>query len=349
MNRAGKKTSRKTGLNLSREKIVQVSLVVKDAAKVAKRFTQIFGISWRLFDLKPGQIVLHGKTIIDANCSLRVAVGNMGGRSLKLVQPVSGQSSYADFLQKSGEGIYTIGFGSLEYHDDAVKALKKAGIALEMQGDGGNGARFSILDTTEELGCRIEFSGPADSTSEPNIKQTGILFAGGSSFVELQKPIFAGGKRINQIGIVLKDEKKAAKMFKDLLGIDGWSFSYGPPGLTDAFLNEKPVPKSAMKSLDVAFANGWLGDLQIELIRPIGLRPGGCHQQFLDKRGNGIQHLSFGVQADYEAVVEGMKRADIGAEFSASLRFGKRGGVSVSYFASQDQLGGFQLEVVGRW
>ena len=28
----------------------------------------------------------------------------------------------------------------------------------------------------------------------------------------------------------------------------------------------KPVPESEMESLDVAFANGWLGDIQIEII-----------------------------------------------------------------------------------
>ena len=78
------------------------------------------------------------------------------------------------------------------------------------------------------------------------------------------------------------------------------------------------------------------------------MRPGGCHQWFLDRQGNGIQHLSFGLQADYAAVVDAMNKAGIGVEFSASLKTGPFGGVSVSYFASQYQLGGFQLEIAGR-
>jgi hypothetical protein len=55
--------------------------------------------------------------------------------------------------------------------------------------------------------------------------------------------------------------------------------------------------------------------------------------------------VSFGVQPDYAAVVEGMKKAGIGAEFSATI---KDYGVTATYFASQDALGGFQLEVVGK-
>ena len=99
-----------------------------------------------------------------------------------------------------------------------------------------------------------------------------------------------------------------------------------------------------MESLDVAFAMGVLGDIQIEIIRPIGLRPGGCHQVFLDKRGNGIQHVSFGIQPDYYEFIDEMKTAGIGVEFSASI---KDHGVSATYFASQNELGGFQLEIVG--
>jgi len=97
-----------------------------------------------------------------------------------------------------------------------------------------------------------------------------------ASFVDVDKSVFSGEKKLNQVGIVVRDEKKAAKHFEELLGIGNWKYSYGPPGPINAFLNGKPVKESEMQSLDVAFANGWLGDIQIEIIRPIGIRPGGC-------------------------------------------------------------------------
>jgi methylmalonyl-CoA/ethylmalonyl-CoA epimerase len=334
----------KTGLDLSKEKIVQLSLVVRDREKVAKRFSQIFGISWRLYDLCLSKSISNGKELADADCCLKLALGGFGGRSLKLIQPVSGPSAYAKFLENDGEGFYTIGLGTLINHDDIVNALQRAGIPLEMQGDA-DGAKFSIMDATEDLGCRIEFSSPAHDIGKTNIKQTGILMPDGDGMVNLEKPVFSGGKKINQVGLVVRDEKRAATRFEQILGVGGWAYAYGPPGLINATLNGNPVPESEMNSLDVAFAMGGLGDIQIEIIRPIGLRPGGCHQVFLDKRGNGIQHVSFGLQADYGEFVDGMKMAGIGVEFSATI---KAHGVSATYFASQDQLGGFQLEIVGK-
>jgi hypothetical protein len=332
-------------VDLSREKIVQFSIVVRDREAVAKRFEQIFGVAWRFYDFRPKRILLQNGAPADGNCYLKIAIGSLGGRSLKLVQPVSGQSSYAEFLKKNGEGFYTIGLGTMENHDRLVAALKQAGVAVEMQGDLGNGAKFSILGTADDLGCRLELSSPAKNANESNLIQTGKSIPAGLSFVEVDKPAFSGGKKLNQVGIVVGDEKKAAKRFEELLGIGNWKYSYGPPGLINAFLNGKSVKESEMQSLDVAFANGWLGDIQIEIIRPIGIRPGGCHQVFLDRHGNGIQHVSFGLQADYAAVVEGLQKAGIGSEFSASI---KARGVTACYFATQSQLGGFQLEIVGR-
>jgi catechol 2,3-dioxygenase-like lactoylglutathione lyase family enzyme len=332
------------GPDLSKEKIVQFSLVVKDRDKVAKRFTRIFGTPWKLYELSLGNLLLNGKEFTDSGCRLKIAIGSFGGRSLKLIQPVSGRSAYAKFLENCGEGFFAIGLGMLPNRDDIVSALQGAGVMIEMQGNV-DGTGFSIMNTEEELGCRIEFSGPACNTDDAKLKETGMLTPDSPAIVNLDTPIFSGGKRINQVGLVVRDERRAAKRFEQLLGIRNWTYAYGPPELFNASLNGKPVPDSAMHSLDVAFAMGGLGDIQIEIIRPIGLRPGGCHQVFLDKRGNGIQHVSFGIQSDYYEFVDLMKTAGIGVEFTASI---KDHGVSATYFASQNQLGGFQLEIVGK-
>jgi len=331
-------------VDLSHEKIVQFSLVVKDAEKTARRFAQIFGIRMKLYSLRLGNSIWHNRQT-DEGCDLRMAIGNLGGRSIKLVQPVAGRSAYSEFLKKSGEGFYSIGLGALINHDDVVSTLNKSGINLEMQGDGDHGSKFSIMDTTADLGCRIELCSPELSLNNRRLEHAGIVLPDGPGVARLEHPIFPGGKKINQVGLVVNDEKKAAEKFEELLGIKDWTYDYGPPNLINAFMNEEPVQAQDMKSLDVAFAMGWLGDLQIEIIRPIGLRPGGCHQRFLDRKGNGIQHVSFGIQGDFTEVVGAMKRAGIGSEFRASI---KDHGVTACYFATQEQLGGFQLEIVGK-
>jgi len=58
-------------IKVSAEKIVQFGLVVKDVNKVARRFSEVFGTSWRFYDLRPKGIILHGKDLGDAGCSHR--------------------------------------------------------------------------------------------------------------------------------------------------------------------------------------------------------------------------------------------------------------------------------------
>lgn len=325
-------------INVTAEKIVQFGLVVKDVNKVAKRFSEVFGTSWKFYDFRPKGIILHGKELGDAKCLMKVAIGDMGGRSIKLIQPVSGPSTYIEFMDKYGEGFLYFSLGTVLDHDKFVASLKKAGVGIEMQGRLGEKATFTILNTLEDLGCYIEMISPAWNDTEDNMQLSGVYEHKAPSIIEMATPFFSGGKRINQVGIVLKDEKKAAKRYQELLGIGPWIV--GPIAKkTDAFLDEKPVPEAGMPGLhnDAAFAH--LGDIQFELLKPAG--GPSCHRKFLDRRGNGIQHVSFGRQADYDQVIAASKKAGINSEYSATL-----GGTAVvNYLAMQEELGGFQLEI----
>src|ERR1700733_10180480 len=71
-------------------KVTQITMVVKDAEKVARHFTDVFGPSWRFYEFRPTRLVLYDKTLGDGACVLKLAVGSWGGHSFKLVQPVSG-------------------------------------------------------------------------------------------------------------------------------------------------------------------------------------------------------------------------------------------------------------------
>ena len=87
----------------------------------------------------------------------------------------------------------------------------------------------------------------------------------------------------------------------------------------------------------------WVGDMQLELITPMWP---GCHQAFLDKHGNGIQHLSMGRQTDYDIIVNALKEAGFKREFGATVMAPEPlGGSVASYMGMEDQLGGFVLEI----
>jgi methylmalonyl-CoA/ethylmalonyl-CoA epimerase len=140
-------------VNLSAEKIVQFGLVVKDVEKVAKRFSEVFGMSpWKFYDFKPKGIILHDKSLEDAECLIKVAIAHIGGRSFKLLQPISGPSTYMEFLQKYGEGFHYISLGTVLDHDKIVEALKKAGINSEYSATLGGVSVVNYLVMQEQMG-----------------------------------------------------------------------------------------------------------------------------------------------------------------------------------------------------
>jgi len=319
------------------EKIVQFGVVVKDVDRVARRFSEVFGTSWRFYDFKPKGIILRGKDLGDMECLSKVAIGDIGGRSFKLIQPVSGPSTYMEFLEKHGEGFLYFSLGTVVVHKRIVDSLKKAGVGIEMQGRLGEKATFTILDTLEDLGCYIELISPAWNDTESNLQLTGVYEHKAPSIIDMAKPFFSGGKRINQVGIVLKDEKKAAKRYQELLGIGPWIFA--TPQRDEASFNEKPV-EAGMPGLRIDVAMAYLGDIQLELVKTAeGPNP---QRKFLDRRGSGIHHLSVGWQADYDQVVAASKKAGINSEFSGS----QRGLFVVNHLAMQEQLGGLVLEII---
>ncbi len=324
-------------INATGEKVAQFGVVVKDVDKVAKRFSEVFGASWRFYDFKPKGVILHGKELGDVECLMKVAIGDIGGRSFKLIQPVSGPSTYMEFLEKHGEGLLYFSLGTVVVHNRIVDSLKKAGVGIEMQGRLGERATFTILDTLEDLGCYIELSSPAWNDTESNMQLTGVYEHKAPSIIDMAKPFFSGGKRINQVGIVVKDEKKTARRYQELLGIGSWMMA--SPLRTEVFFNEKPVPESEMSGVAIDVAMAYLGDIQLELVKTAeGPNP---QRKFLDRRGSGIHHLSVGWQADYDQVVAASKKAGINSEFS-----GKQPLFVVNHLAMQEQLAGLVLEII---
>ncbi len=60
------------------EKIAQFGVVIKDVEKTARRFSQVFGTSWRFYDLKTKGIVLHDQELGDAEPLMKVAMRRKG-------------------------------------------------------------------------------------------------------------------------------------------------------------------------------------------------------------------------------------------------------------------------------
>lgn len=86
-------------------------------------------------------------------------------------------------------------------------------------------------------------------------------------------------KKVDQIGIVVRDIDKVIESWSSLFGIGPWTFM--ELGGTDE--------KGRTGKARLAFA--YLGSVQIELIQCIEGRI--FHSDFLDKHGEGLHHLGF--------------------------------------------------------
>jgi hypothetical protein len=328
-------------------KVTQITMVVKDAEKVARRFTDVFGPSWKFYEFRPTQVVLYDKPLGDTACVLKLAVGNCGGHTFRLVQPVSGQSSYADFLAKEGEGYYSIGLGVQPGHDPMVEALKKAGVGIEMQGEVGDGSKFTVLQTAADLGLRVELDSPTTMPGAANLRQTGTHFATKPGIIDMDLPVVSSGRRFTQIGIVVKDDKAVAKRYEELFGVTGWRFI--PIPVSAAAYRGQALTEAELPSATVDQAVAYIGDTQIELLCPNDQNPGGVHRHFLDKHGsgNGFQHLMISPSAGNRMeALAAMAKAGLKPEWTATVHIGKMTG-NGDYVGMEDQLGGFLLEFNG--
>jgi len=88
-------------------------------------------------------------------------------------------------------------------------------------------------------------------------------------------------KRINHIGIAVRDMGEAREYWNKILGVET------PPPITE-------------KDMQVCMIK--LGDVLIELLAPIGNE--GVMAKFLEKRGEGIHHICYEVEDVYSASKE---------------------------------------------
>jgi len=330
-------TGKQPVVDMKAKKIAQIGIVVADAAKTARRYSELFGIGpWMFLDLTATDVILHGAPLGDEEGCVRVALATFAGLEIELLQPLFGPGTHREFLQKHGEGIHHISFGMVDNHDEVVSGLRNNGIGIEMQGTLGAAVVFSYMDTVRELGTIFEVVKPPPAGIVPAIAPWGIYAPPAPALMNME------GKRIVQIGLVVDDAERVARRYEELFGIGPWQILTTKPPRVPGAGQAKPsaapkgilhgIPMIAMDfRLKIALAD--CGDIQLELIEPV--TGPGTHWEFLKRQGQGVHHLSFGSVADHDRAVAALQGRGIGIEMSGGLG---RGAV-FSYMATRKELG----------
>lgn len=110
-------------------KLLHAGIVVRDLAKAIK-FWESTGIA--TFDNKTfyfdintcKKLSVYGKPA-DPKFNSKWRLGQIGALPVELGQPIAGESTYMDFLNKNGEGIHHIGFSVNNFKEAAAHLIKK--------------------------------------------------------------------------------------------------------------------------------------------------------------------------------------------------------------------------------
>ncbi len=139
--------------------VAQVGFVVKDLDATVESWSRLFGIG-------PWHFYTYGRPLVKemsyrgepAEYRMRLALANVGSLRVELIQPLEGDTVYADFVRDHGYGMHHFGLLTDDIEASLAQA-REAGLVMIMDGSGfgkdGDG-RYAYLDTEEALGTTIE-------------------------------------------------------------------------------------------------------------------------------------------------------------------------------------------------
>jgi methylmalonyl-CoA/ethylmalonyl-CoA epimerase len=139
--------------------IAQVCILVPRLEPVVEAYYQKFGIApWHFYTYQKPFVKEMNYLGKPANYAARIALSNFGPMRIELIEPLEGNSVYADFIREHGYGVHH--FGLLT--EDIQKALQEAeatGMPMTMDGSGfgldGDG-HYAYLDTEKFIGVTLE-------------------------------------------------------------------------------------------------------------------------------------------------------------------------------------------------
>ncbi|MFB3812472.1 MAG: VOC family protein [Terriglobales bacterium] len=138
------------------QNILQIGLVVEDLYETMRHYWEVLGIGpWNIYIIRPPELTdaaVHG---IPQSYSFKAAIAQVGNIQWELIQPLSENNIYREFLDQKGGGLHHV-LVAVENFDDTMQQLNKGGMGVLMQGTW-RGFTWSYADTEKRLGAIFEF------------------------------------------------------------------------------------------------------------------------------------------------------------------------------------------------
>lgn len=136
----------------------QVAFVVRDLEAAQKFFNQSMGVQrFHVYDDFSDQVTdkrLRGRPVEQ---KVRLSIAYSGNTQIELIQHISGETCYKEFLERRGEGLHHLGFflNDRAKYEGALDAMGRAGYQQLMSGKMGESA-YCYFDTESAIGSIME-------------------------------------------------------------------------------------------------------------------------------------------------------------------------------------------------
>ena len=144
------------GVTVNRNGFIQINIIVSDIEAAAEKWAQVLGIEKpeiRPMRLEGGEnYTYRGEPV---SCEILFAVIEMNGFVLELHQPVSGPSTFREFLDKHGNGVHHIGFEVGNARDEVIARLGELGFDTNRTLGVYPGSSWTIVDSEDVLGVNL--------------------------------------------------------------------------------------------------------------------------------------------------------------------------------------------------
>jgi methylmalonyl-CoA/ethylmalonyl-CoA epimerase len=308
------------------------------AAEVPETYRTVTSVNWVVRDLDAvtagwarlgfpaiqdfGEVTLPVRLRGEQRTALvRVARASLAGADVFWIQPLSGESLYADFLEQRGDGVMSLNYGtsSREVLDAEVARLEELGVPVlqRMELDTGGGLLTVVHMDTRSEGTYVlgltSGSVPAPASEAP-------------------PPPF--GAKLSQYALVVRD-LSAVSAYWERLGFPAMDVTH--PALTDLRYHGQPG------EFDQKL--GWHrhGTVTWEWIMPLAGPT--VYEDFLAVAGEGFHHFAFDV-ADIDEVAKAWTA--LGHPIVQSGGWGEKGQPGSGRFAYADTtgIGGVTVELL---
>lgn len=248
----------------------EVCINVPDLEKSLEQFKTLFKMTpYLVRETKIRNIELHGEKKPDAR--IKFAYFRAGPMRLELLQPLEGESIWAEYVQKKGTGIQHIGCRVSDL-DSELAELQKRGVRVSMfMGEPRVNMKIAYLDTDDLLGTSLEliqFSDPPEEFLVPP-KEEELKF--------LEEPHFF------EVCVVVSDLENSLERMKSLFDMT--------PYLVQPVKAKGIITLHGQKVPEARFTYAYFhaGPMRLELLQPE--EGESIYREFLDRKGVCIQHI----------------------------------------------------------